>query len=266
MTNHRLIHRERGASAPPHSLATPGLAGFAALALWAGAASADCEEDWAARLISAQGQVEIQAADQSTWRPAAAEQYVCPGAKLRTLQRSRASLQLRNQTYFSVDQFTTVIFSRVEADRPSWIELATGALFARSRTPKPLNIRTPFINAVIKGTEFMVSAGSGKGEVTVFEGEVEASNAAGRMTLAGGQTASARSGEAPRVHLALRPEDAVQWALYFPPLLDLATVPGTGGPELAEAARGRMPPASSTRPSAPWIGFPPHAATPGTSP
>ena len=235
MINDRPAHRNCGSPAPQAS--TTALAGFAALALWAGAASAECGEDWAARLISAQGQVEIQTSDQGAWRPAMVEQHFCPGDKVRTLARSRASLQLRNQTYFSLDQRTTVVFSRVEADRPSWIELIAGALFARSRTPKPLNIRTPFINAAIKGTEFMVAVGSGKGEVTVFEGEVEAFNAAGQVTLAGGQTASARPGEAPRVHLALRPEDAVQWALYFPPLVDLAAVPRTGDPGLAKAAK-----------------------------
>lgn len=121
------------------------------LALWAGPLLADCDQ-WVARLITAQGQVEVQPADHDTWVPAEAEQRFCPGDKVRTLQQSRASLQLPNQTFISLDQRTTVVFSHVEPDQPSWIEVLTGALFARSRTPKSLDIRTPFINAAIKGT------------------------------------------------------------------------------------------------------------------
>lgn len=208
-----------------------------ALAFWSASVAAECK-DWAARLVTAQGRVEMQAASQGAWLPAEAGQNVCPGDRIRTLKQSRASLQLANQTYLSLDQSTVVVFSHVEADKPSWIELLTGSLFARSRTPKSLDIRTPFINAAIKGTEFMVTVGSGKGEVTVFEGEVEASNAAGQVTVTGGHTAFAASGEAPRTELALRPEDAVQWALYFPPLLDYAALRReTDNPALSEAAR-----------------------------
>ncbi len=204
-----------------------------ALSSWSAAAAAECEA-WAARLVSAQGQVEMQPPDQDNWQPVAAEQHFCPGDKVRTLQQSRASLQLPNQTYLSLDQRTTVVFSHVEEDKPSWIELLKGSLLARSRTPKPLDIHTPFVNAAIKGTEFLVTAGSGKGEVTVFEGEVEASNADGQVRVTGGQTASAGPDQAPRAQLTLHPEDTVQWALYFPPLLDPAAL---RNPALAEASR-----------------------------
>ncbi len=181
--------------------------------------AAACEQ-WAARLVSAQGQVEIQPSGKPSWRPVETEQVFCPGDKIRTTIRSRASLLLPNQTYISLDQDTTVVFSKVKAEEPSWLELLTGALYARSRTPKPLDIRTPFINAAIKGTEFLIKAGPQGGQVTVFEGEVETSNAAGRIVLKDGQTALAARDEAPRLALHVRPEDGVQWALYFPPLVD----------------------------------------------
>jgi tetratricopeptide (TPR) repeat protein len=207
--------------------------GFASCAAW----GTECDK-WAARLISAQGHVEMQPSGRPEWREAQAEQLFCPGDKVRTQQQSRASLQLQNQTYLALDQRTTLVFSHVEADKPSWIELLAGSLFARSRTPKPLDIRAPFINAAIKGTEFAVSAGEGRSEVTVFEGEVEASSAAGKVTVTDGQVASARPGEKPRVQLALHPEDSVEWALYFPPLLDLgAAGQGSVAPALAQAGR-----------------------------
>lgn len=199
--------------------------------------AATCEQ-WAARLVSAQGQVEIQPSGMPSWTPVEAEQVFCPGDKIRTMIRSRASLLLPNQTYISLDQDTTVVFSKVKAEEPSWLELLTGALYARSRTPKPLDIRTPFINAAIKGTEFLIKAGPQGGQVTVFEGEVETSNAAGRIVLKDGQTAVAARDEAPRLALEIRPEDSVQWALYFPPLVDYAALQARGrDPNVAEGIR-----------------------------
>ncbi|HYE35775.1 TonB-dependent receptor domain-containing protein [Methylocaldum sp.] len=177
-------------------------------------------DNWTARLVSAQGQVDIQSSGNPSWSPVESQQLFCPGDKIRTLIRSRASLQLPNQTYLSLDQDTIVVFSEVKAEEPSWIELLRGALFARSRTPKPLDIRTPFVNAAIKGTEFLIKAGPQGGQVTVFEGEVETSNAEGRVLLKDGQTAVALENQAPRLELEMHPENAVQWALYFPPLVD----------------------------------------------
>lgn len=203
---------------------------------WSGMVSAECTE-WSARLVSAQGQVEAQGAEGGAWIPTQPDQRFCPGEKIRTLQHSRASLELPNQTYLSLDQQTTVVFSHVKEDEPSWIDLISGALFSRSRTGKPLHIRTPFVNATIKGTEFLITAGPTEGKVTVFEGEVEASNEAGKVTLVDGQTAVAHHGEAPQLKLELRPEDAVQWALYFPPLLDFEALrKNAKEPAIAEAA------------------------------
>lgn len=199
--------------------------------------AAACDQ-WTARLVSAQGQVDIQPSGKLSWSPVETEQIFCPGDKIRTLIRSRASLQLPNQTYISLDQDTTVVFSKVKAEEPSWLELLTGALYARSRTPKPLDIRTPFINAAIKGTEFLIKAGPQGGQVTVFEGEVETSNAEGRVVLKDGQTAVAARDEAPRLTLQIRPENAVQWALYFPPLADYAALQAQArDPQIAEGIR-----------------------------
>jgi Flp pilus assembly protein TadD len=207
------------------------------LAFGPGTAAAACER-WVARLVSFQGLVEYQAAATGLWVPAAIDQTFCPGDRLRTQARSRAALQLENQTYLNLDQRSSVVFSGSQSDRSWWIDLLKGALLARSRTPKPLEIRSPFINAAIRGTEFLVRAEADRGEVAVFEGEVLASNGAGRVAIGRGQSASAGRGEAPRAGLAVRSEDSVSWALYYPPLLDLpGLLKRTGRPELAEATR-----------------------------
>jgi hypothetical protein len=46
-----------------------------------------------------------------------------------------------------------------------------------------------------------------------------AENKAGSITLTDGQSAIAESGKAPVLHVVVRPRDAVQWALYYPPVI-----------------------------------------------
>ena len=53
----------------------------------------------------------------------------------------------------------------------------------------------------------------------MFEGGVLASNDAGEVTLASGQSAIAKKGQAPVLTTVVRPRDAVQWALYYPPVV-----------------------------------------------
>jgi tetratricopeptide (TPR) repeat protein len=55
--------------------------------------------------------------------------------------------------------------------------------------------------------------------ITVFEGEVLAQNATGSLSLTDGQSAAAQLGRSPALRTVVRPRDAVQWALYYPPVL-----------------------------------------------
>src|SRR5262249_21327685 len=77
-----------------------------------------------------------------------------------------------------------------------------------------------FVNAAVEGTEFVVKVAQDEGSVTVLEGRVSVENSAGAITLGAGQSASAARGAAPRAVVVVNPRDAVQWALYYPPLFD----------------------------------------------
>jgi tetratricopeptide (TPR) repeat protein len=48
---------------------------------------------------------------------------------------------------------------------------------------------------------------------------VVAANQAGSLALSGGQSAIAEAGQAPVLRVVARPRDAVQWALYYPPVI-----------------------------------------------
>ena len=75
--------------------------------------------------------------------------------------------------------------------------------------------------AAIRGTELSlgVAVDGDETELSVLEGQVEAENDAGRILLTGGQTAVARRGSGPVRGVRVRPQDAVQWALYYVPVI-----------------------------------------------
>ena len=118
-----------------------------------------------------------------------------------------------------IDQNTTWVVRRSPNPARTLIELVKGAILFFSRQPRSLDVETPFVNAAVEGTEFLVRVEETQAIVTVFEGRVTASNADGNLSLSPGQSAVAREGQAPELEIVARPRDAVQWTLYYEPLL-----------------------------------------------
>jgi len=192
--------------------------------------------DWVAKLESSLGRVERQRAGSLAWRAAQSNDAYCPGGKIRTWERSRAVLELTNETFLTVDQKTTLVFTGLEKKETSWLDVLKGMLYIRSRVPQTLQINTPFVNAVIKGTEFLVSVEHDQAQITVYEGTVAATNALGDMVVHKGQSVTAKSGQAPKLKLLVRPADAVQWTLYYPPLIDYRNYADAAAPPEIKAA------------------------------
>ena len=186
-------------------------------------ATASCVQK-AARLVTLQGALDIQENGPEEWKPVTPERDFCLGDRIHTRQQSRATVELNNKTVISLDQQTTIVFSNLQNHAPSWLDLLKGVMYVRSRTPSSLNVRTRYINATVLGTELLVSSDNGQSKITVFEGTVESSNDKGSITLTDGQTAVAKEGQAPVRKLLMSPKDAVQWALYYPPVIDLPSL------------------------------------------
>src|SRR6185436_19162604 len=105
-------------------------------------------------------------------------------------------------------------------EKRSIIELLRGTLYFFSRLPQNLEVITAFVNAGVEGTEGLVKVDNDNTLITIIEGRVVASNAAGNLIITGGQSAIARAGSAPVLTTIVRPRDAVQWALYYPPTIE----------------------------------------------
>lgn len=186
-------------------------------------ANAHCEQkcdEWVTRVVSIQGKVVARKAGETRWVPVQLDDTYCAGDTIRVPERSRAALLLRNESLLRLDQNTTVTLLGVEREKHSILEMLNGAVLFFNRFPAGLTVNTPFVNANVEGTEFLVKVEGSRALVSVFEGRVSASNDLGRVVLEKGQTAEAGSGQPPSLRRVSQPRDAVQWALYYPPIPD----------------------------------------------
>ena len=175
-----------------------------------------------AKVASAQGRVDVKTYGELVWQSIRRQDPLCPGDTLRTSHWSRATIVQNSGTILTLDQNTTMSFAAPAEKAASWfIKMLEGTIFFRSRKSQQLEIHTPFINAVHKGTEFMVTVSSKQAEIAVFDGQVAGENSVGKITVNKGEKGIAEAGKPPRVQaIKVTPEDAVQWMLYYPPIID----------------------------------------------
>ncbi|SPQ01909.1 TPR repeat protein [Candidatus Sulfobium mesophilum] len=179
-------------------------------------AAAEACTRWVGKAVSVQGRVEVRRNGETRWQAVRLNDVFCPRDTIRVQEKSRAAIFLMNESTLRLDQNTSVTFSEIEEEKTSVIDLITGIVHFFSRIPRSLKVATPFVNGTVEGTEFLVSVEKDKSILSVFEGQVVASNEAGSIMLSSGHSAVAEKGRAPFVSMMLRPRDTVQWTLYYP--------------------------------------------------
>lgn len=174
-----------------------------------------------ARIVSIQGVIELRRAQETHWQHAGLDEGVCAGDSVRARSHSRAALRLSNDSMLRLDQKTSLSFAEIQAESStSLLDLLEGAIHIITRTPRPFKIRTPFVNASVEGTEFLVGLEHDAAKVVVYEGKVLVSNEVGSIRLHDHEAAVALNGQVPRKEIIIRPTDAVHWALHYPAILD----------------------------------------------
>jgi len=173
-----------------------------------------------AHAVSIQGVLDVRLAGETGWQAASRGQRFCPGDAVRTGANSRAAIQLYPETVIRLDQSSSIVFTPADtAADSSWLELLKGAAHLISRDPRSLKIITPFANAAIEGTEFLIEVDANRTGVTVYEGRVRVETPAGEAAITSGEKAIAQAGLPPVRQVVVHPRDAVQWTLYYPPVL-----------------------------------------------
>ncbi len=172
-----------------------------------------------ARVESIVNRVRLTRAATQTVVPATLRMNVCPGDTVSAEDNSRAVVAFLNSgDAMVVEANSQFVLVDAPATRRSVIDVIRGAVLFITRQPRPLEVRTPFVNASVEGTEFVVRVTDDRTDIVVLEGTVHAANALGGLDIRSNQAGVAIEGQAPQLRVLVRPRDAVQWALYYEPL------------------------------------------------
>ncbi len=181
-----------------------------------------------ATVLEIGGKVEFLPANTQNWYPCNTNQPLYGGDQVRTGERSRAAVRLSDLTVFRMGERA---YLRIRADqkKKSGLDLFRGLFYFFHRdNPGELDIHTPIVSAVVRGTEFNVQvAADNTTTLTVLDGEVAMTNEFGDLQLKSGEQGRAEPGKAPIKTAVIEAKNIVQWCLYYPAVLDPGELPLT---------------------------------------
>ena len=176
-----------------------------------------------ATILETENVVQTTKGAQGAWTPAAKDQPLAIGDRIRTRQRSRATLRLTDLYTMRLEQFTTVeVAAGLFDEGKPRLDVGGGAAFIFSREKSgEIDIKTPAANGAMRGTQVFVQvAADGTSRFQVLEGQVELANAQGKILLDAGDAGEASPGQAPKRTAVIEATNLLQWALYYPAVLD----------------------------------------------
>lgn len=183
------------------------------------AGSRYCKQ-WIARVVSVQGIVQVRQMGSDLWEPVNLNETFCSGDIIRVGKNSRLAMVLPDESFLRLGQNTTVTIAAQKKEEPYLVKIVNGILHFFARFPKRVNVLTHLVNASLEGTEFYVQADPDQTLLSVFEGKVAAESRLGALVLSEGQTASFKAEQVPELITVIRPRDAVNWALFYPPIIN----------------------------------------------
>lgn len=179
-----------------------------------------------ATLLGFEGHVSVSRANSQAWDPGYTNQVLLPGDRLRTMERSRAVVQLSDLSTLRLGPLSLI---RIPEEKSGGLHLLRGLLYYFHRDqPGTLPVRTPSSYAAIRGTEFVMKVDDdGTTRVTLIDGGLEMTNQFGLVRLTNGEAATVPLNGPPVKVPALEAVNVIQWVLYYPGVLDLEELPLT---------------------------------------
>ncbi len=210
-----------------------------------------------ATVLEIENKVQTTLSKTAVWKPAAVRQSLAVGDRIRTRQRSLATIALTGLYTVRMDQFTTIEITPglVTFDKPR-LDLSGGAAFIFSREAAgEMDVRLPAANAALRGTQLYVRVlPDGTSQIQVLEGVVNLENPHGRLTLNAGESGEAIKGRAPRKTAVIQAENLLQWALYYPAVIDPTEFRLNGSKALDAYQKGNLLAAVASLPAGPPAG------------
>ena len=177
-----------------------------------------------ARIVAIENQVRAQRRGAGTFANVATNELLGLGDSLSTGPDSSATLGLGDKALYRVDELTDLVLSPAGAGTGNrfQVELREGGFYLLNREKTgEQKFKTPTASGAILGTEVAVRVTrNGRTTVALLEGRVDLSNEFGSISLAPGEQGDVQPGQAPTKTALLDAVAPVQWALYYPGVLN----------------------------------------------
>jgi Tfp pilus assembly protein PilF len=189
-------------------------------------------------VLAIAGKVEVSKTGATLWTPAQTNLALAAGDRLRTGERSRATVRLADLSILRLTESTTIEIGEAPGAKAS-LKVNSGSTYLHSRqNPRDLFLETPVVSGAIRGTEFNLAvAEDGRTVLTLLEGEVTLQNNRGAIELKSGDQGIVEPGQAPHKTAMLEALNVIQWTLYYPGVIDPDELPFSAAEknELAES-------------------------------
>jgi tetratricopeptide (TPR) repeat protein len=176
-------------------------------------------------IVEAQNVVEISPAGAKTWVLTQTNQVLYPHDRLRTGPDSRVALRWSDESAVQFGPSTELeVLPPHEADALAGLHLVHGVIsfFHRDKLGR-IRVVTRGAVAGIEGTEFVLAVDdTDRTTVSVIDGKVNFGNEQATLVLTNGEQAAADLGKAPARTAGFVANNLLQWAFYYPAVLDPA--------------------------------------------
>jgi tetratricopeptide (TPR) repeat protein len=177
-------------------------------------AQSQCEIWWA-EFVSVEGQVELATTDSGPWTQIKLGDRACAGDTIRVGRFGHALIVLPDESKVRIDQNSQLRLAEAESEQAkNWVDLIRGIILIISRDPRELNFSTPYVNAGLEGTEFVLEVDQQRSSVTALEGIVSLESAGHRIEVLPGERGSAGPSGSLQSRSVVDPFESVRWTPY----------------------------------------------------
>jgi tetratricopeptide (TPR) repeat protein len=177
------------------------------------------------QIVELQGAVSVMLRSTGDWHAAQTNQFLDASDRVRTGPDSRVALRWSSESVMSFGAMTEMeILEPHSADAVNGLNLIRGitSFFHRDK-PGRIRVITRGAVAGVEGTEFVLAVNeAGQSTISVIDGKVRFANDLDALVLSSGEQASAEPGKAPVRGTGFIANNLLQWALYYPVVLDPA--------------------------------------------
>ncbi len=181
------------------------------------------ESNLISHLIEASGVVEFNLATATNWSVATNGLTLKPGDKVRTRAASRAAVQLSDRSVVRLSERTTLEILPPRHAEKKRFGLPSGRIYFFNREkPSDVEFDTPLAAGAIRGTEFLLETAASDGalQLSLIDGLVALQSPSGDVTLQRGEVVRLAPGQAPQKTALVNTAAIIQWALYYPAVLN----------------------------------------------